>query len=92
MNEIIWIYKGENRPPRCGEWFRSPGEEGYPTQANFDFQCQSFDIVYQHIIPTKDLAHIGDPCQYCGIPHNDVPVGICMSRKRMVMNKLEEGK
>jgi hypothetical protein len=33
------------------------------------------------------LAHFGDPCIYCGIPHDDVPPGPCRgdrTKKRFV--------
>lgn len=29
---------------------------------------------------TKDNAHFGDPCIYCGVPHDEVPVGPCKGR------------
>lgn len=25
-------------------------------------------------------AHFGDPCTYCGVPHDDVPPGPCIGR------------
>ena len=28
----------------------------------------------------KEVAHKGDPCMYCNIPHDDVPSGPCRAR------------
>jgi len=28
-----------------------------------------------------DVLHRGDPCKYCGIPHDDVPIGPCEARQ-----------
>jgi len=28
----------------------------------------------------QDVAHKGDPCQYCGTAHDDVPPGPCTAR------------
>ncbi len=29
----------------------------------------------------KDVAHKGDPCEFCGIPHDDVKPGTCIERR-----------
>jgi hypothetical protein len=31
----------------------------------------------------RDAPHEGSPCKYCGIPHDDVPVGPCVARRRI---------
>lgn len=28
----------------------------------------------------KDVAHKGDPCTYCGVAHDDVPIGPCVAK------------
>jgi len=28
------------------------------------------------------IGHIGDPCFYCNVPHDDVPVGPCAGRRK----------
>jgi hypothetical protein len=43
-------------------------------------------IWYWRKIARKDLGargHVGDPCIYCGIPHDNVPVGDCLSRRKI---------
>jgi hypothetical protein len=35
---------------------------------------------YEHGGP-KFRRHLGDPCKYCGIPHDDVPSGPCWGKK-----------
>ena len=36
--------------------------------------------------------HKGDPCIYCGIPHNDVPIGRCGGRAfaSQILDEVEE--
>ncbi len=28
----------------------------------------------------KEVSHQGDPCKFCGLPHDDVPIGPCVGR------------
>ena len=75
---ILWERTGEHRPPMAGEWFDSPNQG--QIQARFDFAATSFDILRQRVVPLSSVAHCGDPCKYCGVAHDNVPVGPCPAR------------
>lgn len=54
---IKYVPTGSHRAPMAGEWFR--GTNGMPTQARFDFNATTFDILEEVIevdsaIPQKD--------------------------------------
>ena len=78
MNEtqaIIWERTGQHRPPLTGESF--VGYDGRPDTALFDFTAQTFDILRVRRVPMKEVAHLGDPCKFCGMAHDDVSPGPC---------------
>lgn len=35
----------------------------------------------------KDVGHIGDPCEYCGTSHDEVPVGPCFVRVEAMLEE-----
>lgn len=50
--ELIYEETGEVRPPRAGEWFKTPrgGEE----RARFDFSVQEFPILREILRPAEE--------------------------------------
>ncbi len=38
-----------------------------------------------------DGWHLGDPCRWCGIPHDEVPVGPCLGPPSNQVAKQERG-
>ncbi len=77
---FIWELTGECRPPMVGEWFVGGRNMNQPEQARFTFEVNALDILNTRIVEIKEIVHIGDRCEYCGISHDDVPVGPCKSR------------
>lgn len=63
------------RNPDTGREFRIDGKyAGYVP----DLACPD------HGGPSRaDVAHHGDPCMYCGVAHDDVPVGPCKERQKI---------
>lgn len=35
----------------------------------------------EHGVCRQCGAHVGDPCKYCGIPHDEVPPGPCKGKQ-----------
>ena len=52
--KLLYEETGEVRPPRAGEWFRSP--QGWEVRAEFDFHEQSFPILIQRLVPDEPIA------------------------------------
>ena len=49
-------------------------------------------MISPQAIADRLTAHRGDPCQWCGIPHDEVPVGQCpcAPSNAMVVDALSE--
>ncbi len=48
--------------------FGAPGDWGYDTP------------IGKALVHPRETAHYGDPCRYCGTPHDDVAPGPCPAR------------
>ena len=66
----------EHRKPFKNEWYINVDQ---PIQARFPVFGKR-EILKRVGVALTTLMHIGDPCEFCNVAHDDVEVGSCPGR------------
>lgn len=74
------LYQGESSATPGGEWaMKFTNDLNEPHLMTGDYLCDYFTKASDLEIMI-DQSHQGDPCIYCGKPHDEVGVGPCPGR------------